>query len=59
MFLRRLERSLANMETKEREILKAKEKGMLLSINRERNLPVNIGQNKAMMKATVGNYIQK
>lgn len=58
MFLKRPIRKFLNLETKERGSVKAKEKIILLSRKRERNLPKNIVQNMAMIKTTVGNYIQ-
>jgi len=57
MFLKRLARKLPNLETNERGSLKEKEKRMILSRKRERNLPLNIVQCKAMMKMIIGNYI--
>lgn len=58
MFLKIPTRNLLNLKTKERGSLKAKEKINILLRKRERNLPINNVQNMAMMKTTIGNYIQ-
>jgi len=58
MFLKRLARNHLNLETKGKGKLKAKERRMLQSRKRERNLLVSIVHKMAMMKTIVGNYIQ-
>jgi hypothetical protein len=59
MKLTRVIRSLSDIETKERGILREMEKRMLLLRKMEKNLHANIVQKMAMMKTIVGNFILK